>query len=138
TSRRILTLLPLLKNVVRLVIVVLATMIVLSEVGMDIGPLLASAGVIGLAVGFGAQTLVRDLITGFFVILEDVIAVGDWVEVGAHNGIVESMTIRTLRLRDLAGNLRIIPFGEVSSVHKIAHDFSHAVIVIQVAYRENT
>src|SRR5690606_25864328 len=77
TSRRILTLLPLLKNVVRLVIVVLATMIVLSEVGMDIGPLLASAGVIGLAVGFGAQTLVRDLITGFFVILEDVIAVGD-------------------------------------------------------------
>ena len=138
SSRRVLTLLPLLKNLVRLVILVLGSMIVLSEIGMDIGPLLASAGVIGLAIGFGAQTLVRDLMTGFFVILEDIIAVGDWVEVGGHNGMVESITIRTLRLRDLNGNLRIIPFGEVSSVHKVGNDFCYAVIVVGVAYRENT
>lgn len=138
SSRRILTLLPLLKNVVRLVILVLGSMIALAEIGVNIGPLLASAGVIGLAIGFGAQTLVRDLITGFFVVLEDIIAVGDWVEVGTHAGMVESMTIRTLRLRDLSGNLRIIPFGDVSSVHKVANDFSFAVIVVGVAYRENT
>lgn len=136
-SRRLVTVLPLLKNIVRISIGAVAIMIVLSELGMNIGPLIASAGVIGLAVGFGAQTLVRDLISGIFIIFEDIIAVGDWVEIGSHTGIVEAMHIRIMELRDLSGNLRIIPFGEVTSVHKVANDYSYAMIVVGVAYRED-
>lgn len=136
-NRRLMTVLPLLKNVVRMTIGTVAVMIVLSELGMNIAPLIATAGVIGLAVGFGAQTLVRDLISGMFVIFEDIIAVGDWVEIGAHTGIVEAMHIRTMELRDLSGNIRVIPFGEVTSVHKVANDYSYALIVIGVAYRED-
>ncbi|MEX1198200.1 MAG: mechanosensitive ion channel domain-containing protein [Pseudohongiellaceae bacterium] len=136
-TRRLVTVLPLLKNIVRISIGAVAIMIVLSELGMNIGPLIASAGVIGLAVGFGAQTLVRDLISGMFVIFEDIIAVGDWVEIGSHTGIVEAMHIRTMELRDLSGNIRVIPFGDVTSVHKVANDYSYALIVIGVAYRED-
>ncbi len=136
-SRRLITVLPLLKNVARFTIGAVAIMIVLSELGMNIGPLIASAGVIGLAVGFGAQTLVRDLISGLFVIFEDIIAVGDWVEIGPHTGIVQAMHIRTMELRDVSGNIRVIPFGDVTSVHKVASDYSYAMIFIGVAYRED-
>ncbi len=136
-TRRMATVLPLIRNIVRLTIAAVGIMIVLSELGMNIGPLIASAGVIGLAIGFGAQTLVRDLISGMFVIFEDIIAVGDWVEIGTHTGIVESMHIRTMELRDLSGNIRVIPFGEVTSVHKVANDYSYAMIIIGVAYRED-
>ena len=136
-SARFRTLLPLIRNASMVVIGTIATMVVLSEIGIDIGPLLAGAGVIGLAVGFGAQTLVQDVITGLFIILEDTISVGDVVTVGSHGGLVEGMTIRTLRLRDLAGNVHTVPFSQVSSVMNMTREFSYYVFDIGVAYRED-
>jgi small conductance mechanosensitive channel len=136
-SARIRTLLPLFRKVVFTVLAVMVALIVLSELGINIGPLLAGAGVIGLAVGFGAQTLVKDVITGLFILVEDTIAVGDYVEVGGHEGDVESLSIRTIRLRDPAGNVHTVPFSDVGTVLNYTKDFSHVVLNIGVAYREN-
>jgi small-conductance mechanosensitive channel len=136
-SARVLTLLPLLRNVVRVVLVVMVTLIVLSEIGVDIGPLLAGAGVVGLAVGFGAQALVRDVITGGFILIEDSMGVGDWVDIGSHAGTVEALTIRTVTLRDLSGTVHVVPFGEVTSVMNFNRGFGYAVSDIGVAYRED-
>lgn len=136
-STRVLTLLPLFRNVVRIVLVVMVTLIVLSELGLDIGPLIAGAGVVGLAVGFGAQTLVKDFITGAFILMENSLAVGDWVDLGSHSGSVEAMTIRTVTLRDLKGTVHVIPFGDVTSVLNYNRDFGFSVVDIGVAYREN-
>ena len=119
------------------VLVVMVTLIALSELGLDIGPLLAGAGVVGLAVGFGAQTLVKDVITGAFILVENSLAVGDWVELGSHSGTVEAMTIRTVTLRDLEGTVHVIPFGEVASVLNYNRDFGFTLVDIGVAYREN-
>lgn len=136
-STRVLTLLPLFRNILRIVLVVMVTLIVLSELGLDIGPLLAGAGVVGLAVGFGAQTLVKDFITGAFILMEDSLAVGDWVELGAHSGTVEAMTIRTVTLRDLQGTVHVIPFGDVTSVLNYNRDFGYTLVDVGVAYRED-
>ncbi|HEX9767709.1 MAG TPA: mechanosensitive ion channel domain-containing protein [Kiloniellales bacterium] len=136
-SPRVLTLLPLCRNIVRIVLVVMVTLIALSELGIDIGPLIAGAGVVGLAVGFGAQTLVKDVITGSFILMENSLAVGDWVELGSHSGTVEAMTIRTVRLRDLQGTVHVIPFGEVTSVLNYNRDFGFTLVDIGVAYRED-
>ena len=112
-------------------------LIVLSEIGVNIGPLLAGAGIVGLAVSFGAQSLVKDVITGFFILLEDTIAVGDMVDLGGHFGIVEGMSIRSVRLRDLEGTVHTVPFGEVASVLNMTKDFSYALMEIGIAYRED-
>jgi len=138
-SRRIRfqTLLPLLRNVVFVTIAVITTITVLSELGVNVGPLIAGAGVIGLAVGFGAQTLVQDIITGIFILLEDAIAVGDVVDVGGHGGVVEGMTIRSVRLRDVGGDVHIVPFSQVAAVLNRTKEFSYALLEIGVAYREN-
>ena len=136
-SARIMTLLPLLRRTLLLVLLVMISLVILSEVGIDIAPLLASAGVIGLAIGFGAQTLVKDVITGLFILIEDTIAVGDYVEVGGHEGTVESLTIRTVRLRDPSGSVHTVPFSDVSTVLNYTRDYAYAVLNIGVAYREN-
>ena len=136
-SARIRTLLPLFRKVVFTVMVVMVSMIVLSELGINIGPLLAGAGMVGLAVGFGAQTLVKDVITGLFILLEDTIAVGDYVEVGGHEGDVESFSIRTIRLRDPSGSVHTVPFSDVGTVLNYTKDFSNVVLNIGIAYREN-
>ena len=136
-SARIRTLLPLFRKVVFTVLAVMVSLIVLSELGINIGPLLAGAGVIGLAVGFGAQTLVKDVITGLFILIEDSITVGDYVEVGGHEGDVESLSVRTIRLRDPAGNVHTVPFSEVGTVLNYTKDFSNVVLDIGIAYREN-
>lgn len=136
-SARARTLLPLLRNAVMVVLVVLVTLIVLSELGVNIGPLLAGAGVIGLAVGFGSQKLVQDVINGAFILFEDSIAVGDVVTAGGISGVVERLTIRSLRLRDLDGNVHTIPFSTVETVTNMTKVFSMAVIEAGVAYREN-
>jgi small conductance mechanosensitive channel len=135
-SGRMRTLLPLLRNAFRITLGVLVLMVVLSEIGLDIAPLLAAAGVVGLAVGFGAQTLVKDIITGVFILLEDTIAVGDVVDLGGHAGVVEGMTIRTIRLRDGAGAVHTVPFGAVTIVQNLTKDFSYATFDIKVDYRE--
>jgi small conductance mechanosensitive channel len=119
------------------VLAVMVSLIVLSELSIDIGPLLAGAGVIGLAVGFGAQTLVKDVITGLFILVEDTIVVGDYIEVGGHEGDVESISIRTIRLRDPAGSVHTVPFSDIGTVLNYTKDFSFVVLNIGVAYREN-
>ena len=134
---RIRTFLPLLRNVVRIVLLLLVVLIVLSEIGINIGPLLAGAGIVGLAVSFGAQSLVKDVITGFFILLEDTISVGDVVDLGGHLGIVESMSIRSVRLRDLEGTVHTVPFGEVASVLNMTKDYSFAFMDVGIAYRED-
>ena len=134
---RIRTFLPLVRNVVRIVLLVLVTLVVLSELGVDIGPLLAGAGIVGLAVSFGAQSLVKDVITGFFILLEDTISVGDVVEIGGRAGVVESMSIRSIRMRDLKGHVHTVPFGEVASVLNMTKDFSYAFMEVGIAYRED-
>jgi len=137
-SQRIRTLLPLLRNAFAVLLATLVSLIVLSELGLDIAPLLAGAGVIGLAVGFGAQTLVKDIITGLFILVEDTISVGDVVNLGGTGGLVEAVNIRTIRLRDLTGTVHTIPFSEVTRVSNLTKDFSFYVFDVGVAYREDT
>jgi small conductance mechanosensitive channel len=131
------TLLPLLRNAFRILLTVVVILVVLSEIGVDIAPLLAGAGIIGLAIGFGAQTLVKDVITGFFILAEDTISVGDVIDVGGHSGVVESVTIRTMRLRDGAGAVHTIPFSAVTSIVNMTKDFAYAVFDVNVAYDED-
>lgn len=137
-SARLRTLLPLLRNSVLVFVVAIALFTALAEMGLDIGPLLAGAGVIGLAIGFGAQTLVKDVITGAFILFENQMAVGDVVDLGGTSGVVEAMTIRTIALRDLSGNVHVIPFGEVTGVTNMTKDYAYAVLDIGVDYREDT
>lgn len=136
-SARMRTLLPLMRNAFRVVLVVMVTLIVLSELGINIAPLLAGAGVVGLAIGFGAQTLVKDVITGVFILAEDTIAVGDVVDLGGHSGVVEAMTIRSIRLRDHTGAVHTIPFSAVSTVMNMTRDYGYAVFDIGIAYSED-
>ena len=112
-------------------------LMILSQLGVDIAPLLAGAGVFGLAVGFGAQSLVKDVITGTFILLEDSITVGDVVTLGDHTGTVELMSLRTIKLRDVSGNVHTVPYGDVSTVLNMTKDFSYAALEVGVAYREN-
>ncbi|MBB6308474.1 mechanosensitive ion channel domain-containing protein [Xanthobacter tagetidis] len=137
TSTRLKTLLPFMMNGLRVVIITIGGLIVLSELGVNIAPLLAGAGVLGLAIGFGAQTLVKDVITGIFILMEDTLSVGDVVEVGAHAGLVEKITIRTVHLRDFDGNVHSLPFGEVQTIKNMSKHFAYAVVDVAIAYREN-
>ena len=136
-SSRVRSLLPVLRNLVFVVLATMVVLIALSEFGVNIAPLLATAGVAGLAIGFGAQTLVKDIITGVFILMEDTIAVGDVVDLGGHAGVVEGMTIRTIRLRDGAGAVHTVPFGAVTIVQNLTKDFSYATFDIKVDYRED-
>jgi len=136
-SQRAQTLLPLLRNVVMVALGIIVTLTVLSELGINIGPLIAGAGILGLAIGFGAQTIVKDFITGFFILVEDTIAVGDIVELGGHRGKVEAMSIRSIQLRDVSGVVHRIPFSEVSTTINKSKGFSFALFDIGVGYSEN-
>jgi moderate conductance mechanosensitive channel len=132
------TLLPLLRTAMLCVIVVMATLVVLSQIGLNIAPLLAGAGVVGLAIGFGSQALVKDIITGLFILIEDQIAVGDIIDVGKdHRGTVEAISIRTIRLRDQAGIVHTVPFSEVTSIKNLSKEFAYAVTRIAISYSEN-
>ena len=132
------TLLPLLRKAILIALIVFGGLIILAELGIDIAPLLAGAGVLGLAVGFGSQALVRDIITGLFILIEDTIAVGDVVTVGGHTGVVEDLSIRTIKLRDVGGTVHTVPFGDVTTVENLTKDYSFALLDIGVAYREDT
>ena len=131
------TLLSLFRNVIAITILIVAGMIALSEIGIDIGPLLAGAGVIGLAIGFGAQTLVQDIITGVFIQLEDAIHKDDFITAGGISGTVERLSIRSLGLRDLSGTLHVVPFSSVSTVSNFTRDFGYHLEEYRVAYQEN-
>ena len=132
------TLLPLMRTTSLIIISAIVCLSILSEVGFNIGPLLAGAGVIGLAIGFGSQKLVQDIITGLFILLEDTLAVGDAVRLDAdHSGLVEELSLRSVRLRDLSGNVHTLPFSEVKTILNMTKDWSYYVFEVGVAYREN-
>lgn len=135
---RIDTLLPIARNTVYIVFICMFVMLLLSELGIDVMPLLAGAGVVGIAIGFGAQTLVKDLITGFIIILEDLVQVGDVVTLSDRTGIIEKITIRKIQLRDLSGVVYTVPYSEISIVENLTKDYSYAMLEIGVAYREDT
>jgi small conductance mechanosensitive channel len=131
------TLGPLLETVAQSVILIVAALMALGEMGVQIGPLLAGAGVVGIALGFGAQTLVKDFLTGVFLIVEDIVSVGDIVRIGESGGLVERMTLRTIRLRDFDGTLHIFPYGEAQIVHNLTKTFSYYVFNLQISYGSN-
>ncbi|MGK9230808.1 mechanosensitive ion channel [Inquilinus limosus] len=136
-SARARTLLPLLRNAFMVLLITVVVLMVLSEVGINIAPLLAGAGVVGLAIGFGAQTLVKDVITGVFILFEDTLAVGDVVQIGSDSGVVEAMTIRTIRLRDETGAVHTLPFSSVTSIVNMTKDFSFAVFNVGIGYDQD-
>jgi small-conductance mechanosensitive channel len=117
---------------------VIAGMIVLKEIGIDIGPLLAGAGVIGLAIGFGSQNLVRDIVSGFFIILENQVGVGDVAAINGTGGLVESIGLRTIILRDSSGTVHVFPNGTITTLSNMTKDWSAAVFDIGVSYGEDT
>ena len=134
-SMRARTMLPLIRNVVFVGLLSVAAIVTAANLGLNVTPLLAGAGVIGLAVGFGAQSLVADLITGLFIIIEDTISVGDSIEVdGGHAGVVETLTIRTVRLRDGQGAIHAIPFSQIKVVKNLSRDFAYAVFEVRVPF----
>ncbi|MCS6932244.1 MAG: mechanosensitive ion channel, partial [Acetobacteraceae bacterium] len=137
-SARVRTLLPMLRTVLTGAIGITVILIILSEIGVNVAPLLAGAGVVGLAIGFGSQTLVRDIITGIFLLAEDAVSVGDVVSLGGLSGVVEQLSIRSIRLRALDGSVHIIPFSAVTTVTNMTRDFSQAVMDVSVAYNEDT
>ncbi len=135
-SARSRTLLALFRNAFTIAIAILATMITLSQLGIDIAPLIAGAGVIGLAIGFGSQKLVQDIITGIFIQLENAMNEGDVVGVAGITGGVEKITIRSVRLRTLDGAAHVIPFSSVDTVTNLTRDFSYHLAEIGAAYKE--
>ncbi len=137
SRKRVKTLTSVVRNLLTVVILLVACMIILGELGVEIGPILAAAGIVGLAVGFGAQSLVKDVINGFFILLNDQIRVGDVVDIGGKGGVVEKVNLRMTILRDLAGNVHFIPNGTIDVVTNMTKDYSRYVFNIGVAYRED-
>ncbi|MGF2618418.1 mechanosensitive ion channel family protein [Rossellomorea vietnamensis] len=137
TERREATLSKLLENVLTYVVYFIAITMVLTNLGVEIGALLAGAGIVGLAVGFGAQNLVRDIITGFFIIFEDQFSVGDFIRVGALEGNVEEIGLRTTKIKNWTGELHIIPNGNIAEVTNFSIHNSIAVVDVSIAYEEN-
>ncbi|MBS0384581.1 MAG: mechanosensitive ion channel, partial [Proteobacteria bacterium] len=127
------TLAPVLVGVANTALVALAAMMTLSQVGVEIGPLLAGAGIVGVAVGFGAQTVVKDFLTGVFLILEDAVSIGDSVKIGNFGGVVEEMSLRTIKLRDFDGTLHIFPYSEAQVIHNQTKSFSYYVIELVIS-----
>jgi small conductance mechanosensitive channel len=135
--KRIDTLVRVARYAASAVIFILAAGLALSVLGISVAPLLATAGVAGIAIGFGAQTLVKDLFSGFFVLLENQIRVGDVVNIAGRDGAVEEVTLRYVRLRDYAGDVHFVPNGEITVVTSRSREFAHAVLDIGVHYRDN-
>ena len=135
--KRVNTLGSLLRYVLVVSIGATATIMILGEFGIEIGPILAAAGVVGLALGFGSQQLVQDVISGFFILLDDQIRVGDVVQTAGKDGIVESVNLRVTVLRDFSGNVHYIRNGHIDIVTNMTKEYSRYVFNIGVAYRED-
>jgi small-conductance mechanosensitive channel len=134
---RLRTLLPILRTALAIAILVVVGLTVLSQIGINIAPLLAGAGIVGVAIGFGSQKLVQDLITGLFLLLEDAMQVGDWVTLAGVSGAVEKLSIRTIRLRDGDGSLHIIPFSSVTMVNNTNRGLGNVAVSVTVAAHED-
>jgi small-conductance mechanosensitive channel len=135
--RRMETLERVTQYIVTVIVVAITVMLVLSEFGISIAPILATAGVAGLAVGFGAQSLVKDYFTGFVMLIENQIRVGDVVEVAGKAGLVEELTLRYVRLRDYEGAVHFVPNGAIATVTNRSRVFAYAVMDIGIAYKED-
>ncbi|MGA1252538.1 MAG: mechanosensitive ion channel family protein [Burkholderiaceae bacterium] len=135
--RRLETLQRVFRYIATVVISVVTIMLVLAEVGISIAPILATAGVVGLAVGFGAQSLVKDYFTGFVMLIENQIRVGDVVEISEKSGLVEELTLRYVRLRDYEGAVHFVPNGTIVTVTNRSRLFAYAVMDVGVAYKED-
>jgi small conductance mechanosensitive channel len=138
SQKRVDTLIRLIRQGLRLAIWITASMVILRELGVEIGPIIASAGIAGLAVGFGAQNLVRDIISGFFIILENQIRVGDVASINDTGGLVEKINFRTTVLRDESGVVHVFPNGTIVKLANMTKEWSAYVFNIRVAYREDT
>ena len=136
-AKRARTLGSVVTKVATALIVGIAVLTILREFRIDIGPVLAGAGIVGLAVGFGAQTLVRDIISGFFLILEDQVRVGDVVAINGVGGLVEELNLRTIVLRDAEGTVHVFPNGSITSLANRSKDFSYYVIDLPISYQED-
>jgi small-conductance mechanosensitive channel len=136
-SLRAKTILPLVRNASFIGLLVITVIAVLANLGVNVTPLLAGAGVVGLAIGFGAQSLVQDLITGLFIVIEDSIAIGDSIELPDHAGVVEAMTIRTVKLRDGRGALHTLPYSQIKAVKNLSRGYGYAVFNIGITYQSD-
>jgi small-conductance mechanosensitive channel len=125
------------RSIIRGVVWGIATLMILREVGIEIGPILAGVGVAGLAVGFGAQSLVKDFLAGMFVLIENQYHVGDVVSLAGKSGLVERVTLRATTLRDLEGNVHIVPNGTIDVVTNMTKEYSRYVLDVGVAYKED-
>ena len=138
TEKRVETLINILQSVGRIIIWAIFIMILLKKLGVDIGPILAGAGILGLAVGFGAQELVRDIISGFFMLLENQIRSGDVAIINGTGGLVEKIELRTTTLRDFTGTTHIFQNGKINTISNMTMEWSAVVFDIGVAYKEDT
>ncbi len=136
-EKRAKTLAKLFFNTSRVIIIILAMLMIIGEFGIDLGPLIAGAGIAGIAIGLGAKDLVSDLFAGFFILLEQQIRVGDIVKIGQVGGLVEKMSLRTTVLRDLTGTLHIIPNGKIDIVSNMTYEWSRAKVKFGIAYKED-
>src|SRR4030043_1618895 len=136
-QKRTQTLGSIVRYVLIIAIIIVGAMTVMKELGVEIAPVLAAAGIVGLAVGFGAQSLVKDVISGFFILLEDQIRVGDVVQIAGKGGLVEKINLKTTILRDLAGKVHFVPNGKIDVITNMTNDYSRYVFEIGVAYRED-
>jgi len=136
-QKRMETLNSTIRYVISIGIMVVAILMILGEFGIEIGPIIGAAGILGLAVGFGAQSLVKDIISGFFIFLEEQIRVGDVVQVAGKGGLVEKVNLKMTILRDLAGNVHYIPNGNIDLVTNMTKGYSRYVFDIGVAYKED-
>ena len=136
-GRRIRTLSRVIRYSLTVAVTVVTGILILGEFGISVAPILGAAGVVGIAIGFGAQSLVKDYFTGFFLLLENQIRIGDVVEAGGKGGVVEELTLRYLRLRDYSGNVHYIPNGSISVVTNMSLGYAYAVIDASVAYGED-
>lgn len=135
-QKRVETLTRVLKYVANIVVLLMGALIALGTIGISIAPVLAAAGVVGLAVGFGAQSLVKDYFTGIVLLIENQIRAGDFIEVGGKAGTVENVTLRYVRMRDVHGNVHFVPNGQIDSVTNSTMEFAYAVVDVGIAYKE--
>lgn len=131
------TLVSVIRYILDVSIIAVMTIMILGEFGVKIGPILAAAGIVGLAVGFGSQQLVQDIISGFFILLEDQIRVGDVVEIVGKTGLVEKVNLRMTVLRDISGNVHFVRNGKIDTVTNMTKEYSRYVFEVGVAYRED-
>ena len=137
-GRKLQTLAPLAQTSVKLVVVLVGSLLILQLVGVETGPLLAGVGIFGLAVGFAAQSLIKDVINGLFILTEGSVDAGDVVNVGGVSGLVEKVTLRSVRLRDLSGNVHFVPNSTIDHVENMTKDYSRYLLDVGVGYREDT